>query len=151
MKLYSASMWAASLALATVVTLRSPAWAADPAPDANTSAKPNPTDRPSGGPSSEGARARQNAAMAELGLSDEQRDKLRAAQKEQGEKARAIRGDASLSRDQKAEKVRDLRAAFTASAKTILTAEQFEKWQKMQEARRQRSGQPKSGQPAPAQ
>ncbi|MCW5559575.1 MAG: hypothetical protein KIT22_17300 [Verrucomicrobiae bacterium] len=88
------------------------------------------------------ARDRRDAALAELSLSDEQRDKLRAAQKVQADKLRAIREDTSLSREQKVAKVRELQDSLTATTKSILTAEQFEKWQKRSEARRPRPGKP---------
>jgi len=96
----------------------------------------------------EAARARRDATMADLGLTDEQRDKLRAAQKAQTEKLRAVREDSSLSRDQKAAKTRELRDDLMAATKSILTAEQFEKWQKSRESRRARPGRPSAG-PSP--
>jgi len=96
----------------------------------------------------EAARVRRDAMMAELGLTDEQRDKLRAAQKDQADKLRAVREDSSLSREQKAAKAREMRDSLMATAKTILTPEQFEKWQKSREARRPRPGQPSQEKPA---
>lgn len=97
------------------------------------------------------ARNRRDAMMAELGLTDEQRDKLRAAQKDQAEKLRAVREDSSLSREQKAAKAREMRDALVATTKTILTPEQFEKWQKSREARRPRPGQAPGQKPAAGQ
>ncbi|MBN8246038.1 MAG: hypothetical protein J0L84_01195 [Verrucomicrobia bacterium] len=93
------------------------------------------------------ARNRRDAMMAELGLTDEQRDKLRAAQKDQAEKLRAVREDSSLSREQKAAKAREMRDSLVATTKTILTPEQFEKWQKNRETRRPRPGQPAQEKP----
>lgn len=97
------------------------------------------------------ARNRRDAMMAELGLTDEQRDKLRAAQKDQAEKLRAVREDSSLSREQKAAKAREMRDSLVATTKTILTPEQFEKWQKSREARRPRPGQPAQDKPKDSQ
>lgn len=154
MKLNSIHLLVATLTLAALVLNPSPARAEDPAPKTpppEKAPKAEKGERPArpGGEQAEGARARRDAAMAELGLTDEQRDKLRAAQKDQADKAKAIREDASLSREQRTAKVRELRDSFNASAKTILTADQYEKWQKMQEARRNRPGRPNPGQPAP--
>lgn len=154
MKLNSIHLLVATLTLAALVLTPSPARAEDPAPTTpppDKAPKAQKGERPArpGGEQAEGARARRDAAMAELGLTDEQRDKLRAAQKDQADKAKAIREDASLSREQKTAKVRELRDSFNASAKTILTADQYEKWQKMQEARRNRPGRPNPGQPVP--
>lgn len=144
---------ATSLTLAVLVTLPLLARAEDPAPKADPIPKADQAEkrvRPSVPGGSEAQRARRDAAMAELGLTDAQRDQLRAAQKEQAEKARAIREDASLTREQKTAKVKELRDSFTASTKSILTPDQFEKWQKMQEARRNRTPRPTPGQPTPA-
>lgn len=154
MKLNSIHLLAAALMLAALVLTPSPARAEDPAPNTpppDKAPKAQKGERPArpGGEQAEGARVRRDAAMAELGLTDEQRDKLRAAQKDQSDKAKAIREDSSLSREQKTAKVRELRDSFNASAKTIMTADQYEKWQKMQEARRTRTGRPNPGQPAP--
>ncbi|MFO1460957.1 MAG: hypothetical protein U1G08_16320 [Verrucomicrobiota bacterium] len=129
---------AASLTLAALVLIPVGLRAEDPAPKptpAPSAEKPKQKPPPE---AAEGARARRDAAMAELGLTDDQRDKLRAAQKDQADKVRAVRDDASLNPEQRTAKMRELRDSFAATAKSILTADQFAKWQKMREGRRPR-------------
>lgn len=140
---------AASLALAALVLIPSGLRAEDPAPKptpAPAAEKPKQKAPPDAG---EGARARRDAAMAELGLTDDQRDKLKAAQKDQADKVRAVRDDASLTPEQRTAKMRELRDSYAATAKSILTADQFAKWQKMREGRRPRPGQDAPGGAAP--
>lgn len=160
MKLHSSFPWVAAFTLAALILNPSAARAEDPAPKTTPPAtdKADKADkgdkearrqRPPAGQQSEAARERRDAAMAELGLTDDQRDKVRAAQKEQADKMRAIRADDSLTQEQKTTKVRELRDSLNASVKTIMTADQYEKWQKMQDSRRNRSGRPNPGQPAP--
>lgn len=129
---------AASLTLAALVLLPFGLRAEDPAPKptpAPAAEKPKQKPPPDAG---EGVRARRDAAMAELGLTDDQRDKLRAAQKEQADKVRAVREDTALNAEQRTAKMRELRDSFAATAKSILTPDQFAKWQKMRETRRPR-------------
>lgn len=129
---------AASLTLAALVLIPVGLRAEDPAPKptpAPAAEKPKQKAPPE---AAEGARARRDAAMAELGLTDDQRDKLKAAQKEQTDKVRAVREDTSLTPEHRTAKMRELRDSFAATAKSILTADQFAKWQKMREGRRPR-------------
>ncbi|MBL9173510.1 MAG: hypothetical protein JNL10_08255 [Verrucomicrobiales bacterium] len=136
---------AASLTLAALVLLPFGLRAQDPAP------KPTPApsaEKPKQKPpqdAGEGARARRDAAMAELGLTDDQRDKLKTAQKEQADKVRAVREDTSLTAEQRTAKMRELRDSFAATAKSILTPDQFAKWQKMRDTRRPRPTQDAPG------
>lgn len=69
--------------------------------------------------------------MAEdLKLTDEQKTKVREMFKDRAEKGRAIRQDSSLSQEQKREKQKALMEESNKKMKEILTAEQYEKWQK---------------------
>lgn len=69
--------------------------------------------------------------MAEdLKLTDEQKPKVQAVFKTRAEKGRAIREDSSLSDEQKREKGKALMEEMNKKMKEILTAEQFEKWEK---------------------
>lgn len=157
------------LTLALLTVLPSALRAEDPAPKSDTTpatpTAPTAPTTPATGTAArrerqaaadrlEAARERRDARMAELGLTDEQRDKLRAAQRAQAEKLRAVREDSSLSREQKTAKARELRDSLMATTKSILTAEQFEKWEKSRESRRARPGTPSVGttatDPAPA-
>lgn len=99
-----------------------------------------PKDKPPGGQGSPGARPGIEQAAKELGLSDEQKTKLKAAMDEQREKMKALREDSSLSADDKKAKGKELRDAFQAKVKGILTPEQFEKWQKNMQQRRPQGG-----------
>lgn len=75
--------------------------------------------------------------MKELGVSDEQREKLRAALKEQSDSMAKIRADTTLDNAAKSEKIKGLRDGLAAKYKQILTPEQFAKYEKLQEQRRE--------------
>ena len=126
---------AASLTLASLVSLNTAALAQDP--PAKTDKAPKPAGAP---PGAAGARANRDAWMAEVGLTDDQKTKVQAAQKEQMEKARALREDQSLTSDQRREKGQELRTATNAKLKEILTADQFAKYTKIREEQRARGG-----------
>jgi Spy/CpxP family protein refolding chaperone len=88
----------------------------------------------------EGRPGRNGAAMKEhfdkmaedLKLTDEQKTKVKAAMKEQGEKMRGMR---DLPQDERHEKFKASREEMTKKMKGILTVEQFEKWEKMRPQR----------------
>ena len=82
---------------------------------------------------------------SELSLTDEQQAKLKPIFAANDEKMKALRDDASLSREQKREKFRALREEIVAQVKPILTAEQLAKWQAMREARRGQGQPPGAG------
>jgi len=74
-----------------------------------------------------GMKEHMDKVAKELNLTTEQKTKYEAAMKEQGEKRRGMR---DLSPDERREKGKALREEVTKKMKEILTAEQFEKWQK---------------------
>ena len=81
--------------------------------------------------------------MAEdLGLSDDQKTKVQAAINEQREKMQALRNDTSLSQDDRRAKMKEMRDTMNEKMKTILTAEQYIKWEEMRPMRGQRPGGP---------
>lgn len=86
-----------------------------------------------GGPMS---KERLDKMAEDLKLTADQKTKVEAAMKEQGEKMRALREDTSLSDEQRREKFRSMRDEMDKKMKDILTAEQFEKWQKLREQSR---------------
>ncbi len=90
--------------------------------------------------------ARPQDRFKELNLTDEQKPKFEAAMKEQNEKMRELRQDTTLSAEERRTKLRELRENSTANIKKILDAEQFEKWQKMQQAGVRARG-PRAGRP----
>lgn len=74
----------------------------------------------------------------DLNLTADQKAKVEAAMKEQGEKMRGMR---DLSPDERREKGKALREDMAKKMKGILTADQFEKWEKMRsQGRRGGSG-----------
>ena len=90
-----------------------------------------------------GARAAQwrewmQAGAKELNLTEEQKAKLKEIYAPQREKLREIRQDQNLTREQKLEKFRALRAEFEPKLKGILTQAQWEKWQQRKTQARER-------------
>jgi protein CpxP len=80
-----------------------------------------------GGPGGPGMKEHFDKMAEDLKLTDEQKTKVQAAMKEQGEKMRGLR---DLSQDERREKMKASREEMTKKMKGILTAEQFEKWEK---------------------
>lgn len=70
-----------------------------------------------------------------LGLTDDQAKKVQDVMAGQREKMKALKDDASLSKDQKAEKMKAGRAEVDAAIAAILTPEQKAKWDQMKKDR----------------
>ena len=103
-------------------------------------------DRP-GGPG--GSIVERMQQMAEqLGLTDEQKEKIKAIYQEQGEKMRALREDQNISPEDKRAKFREMFEALEAKTKPILTPEQQEKMAKFRAQRP--GGAPGQGEPGGA-
>ena len=79
-----------------------------------------------------GAHARPNADQIakDLGLTDDQKAKVKAAMEEQQTAMKALRDNTTLSKEDKRTQMKALRESFLAKMKEILTPEQLEKWQK---------------------
>ena len=107
-----------------------------------------PKDKPAAGPGGPGMRGGPNIDQIakELNLTDEQKTKVKAALEERMQKAREVRQNNTLSSEDRKTKMKEIQDAFTAKMKEILTPEQFDKWQKQMQQRRQ--GAP--GAPKPA-
>lgn len=108
-------------------------------------ARPERPTRPGAGGAGQaggGAAAREQMQRMEqeLNLTSEQRTKIQEARRAQTEKARALREDTSLTQQERQEKMRALREDNQATMKKILTAEQFEKWTKLQSEQPARRG-----------
>ncbi len=74
--------------------------------------------------------------MADLNLTEEQGQKMKALNEEGRAKMEAVRNDASLNDDQKKAKMTELRKAQNEKRMAILTPEQKKKWDdKMKEGR----------------
>jgi len=107
-----------------------------------------PKDKPAAAPGGPGQRGGPNMDQIakELNLSEEQKTKIKAAQEERMQKARALRQDSTLSQEDRKAKMKEIQDDFTAKMKEILTPEQFDKWQKTMQQRRQ--GAPGAAKPA---
>ncbi len=81
-----------------------------------------------GRPGGAGMKEHLNKMAEDLKLTTDQKTKVEAAMKEQGEKMRGLR---DLPQDQRREKGKALREEMTKKMKEILKPEQFEKWEKM--------------------
>ena len=77
-----------------------------------------------------------SAIFEKLGLSDEQKAKLKAATEDTQKQSKALREDTTMKRQDKMAKLAELSKAHKAKVKEILTPEQFEKYQKYEEEHR---------------
>jgi hypothetical protein len=96
---------------------------------ADTDAKPadgQPAARPRGP-----VRDRLQQMSEQLKLTDEQKAKLKPILKEQAVKARELRDNKDLSREDRMAKVKEIREGLVEKVKPILTPEQLEKWNKL--------------------
>lgn len=86
---------------------------------------------------------RLQAISERLQLTDQQKEKLKPIFEEEGKKRRDLMENKDLSQAQRREKMQAIRKETSEKVKPILTAEQWEKWQKMMEqgGQRQRRGQ----------
>jgi len=93
-----------------------------------------PAGGPPGGP---GMRGRPNAEQfaKDLGLTDDQKAKVKAVMEESQTKMRSLREDTSIQAADKMAKAKELRADTMSKMKEILTADQYTKWQHMQRNR----------------
>jgi len=83
------------------------------------------------------ARERMQEVAKKLNLTDKQKEKLKPIFQEELEKLKTIRDDSSLSRLQKARKLKALRDEVTPKVKEVLTPEQFEKWVELRKENRE--------------
>jgi Spy/CpxP family protein refolding chaperone len=84
-----------------------------------------------------------------LNLTDDQKAQVMPIMDAQRSKSRAVMQDDSLSTDDKRAKIKAIRDETNAQLKTILTADQYAKWQQAQ-ARMRRMTTPPANSPAPA-
>jgi periplasmic protein CpxP/Spy len=112
--------WMAALAAGALVAL-SPVVRAEDKPAA-------PEGRPPAGQRGEMAKERLNKMAEELKLTDEQKPKVAAAIKAQAE---TMRGLKDATPEERREKMKAGRAELEKKMKTILTPEQYTKWEKL--------------------
>lgn len=113
-------------------------------------AQDTPQTPPSAG-AGPGAHARPNAEQIakDLGLTDDQKAKVKAALEEQQAAMKTLHENTTLSKEDKRTQMKALRESFLAKMKEILTPDQFEKWQKaMQHNRPSGGGQKPQAPPA---
>jgi Spy/CpxP family protein refolding chaperone len=90
----------------------------------------NATNTPPAGEHGPGMKGRANIAK-QLDLSDDQKPKVEAIMKGAMEKGRALREDTSLTPEEKKDKVKAIKDDMATQLKTVLTPEQFAKWQEL--------------------
>jgi protein CpxP len=123
MKLTRISLMAALIAGSVLAF--SPALCAQ---DAKTSNDTNSQKgRPAGGRRAEAMKERMDKLATDLKLTDEQKKKVEAVFKEQGEKMRGLR---DLTPEERRTKGKELREEMNKKMKEILTPEQYQKWEK---------------------
>jgi Spy/CpxP family protein refolding chaperone len=104
--------------------------ATQPAPAA---AQPTPDERGAA------VRERMQEVAKELGLTDTQKEQLKPILQAEFAKMKALREDQSLTRPEKLEKFKAIRAEILPQVKEILTPEQLAKWQKIRQERQDKA------------
>ena len=85
--------------------------------------------------------------MANLNLTDDQKKQAQAVWQKSHEEMKAVKDNASLSQDQKEQQIQAIRQSSDAQMKTILTPEQYQKFEEMKAAWKNKGG--KDGRPGP--
>jgi Spy/CpxP family protein refolding chaperone len=106
---------------------------------------------PPGGPPGSGMRGRpdHDRLIEQLNLTDDQKPKVNAILDDQRDKMHNVFQDQNLSREDRMAKIKSIRENTDAKLKVILTADQFEKWQKMEPRMRGPRNGPPPGAPPP--
>lgn len=73
-----------------------------------------------------------------LSLSDEQTSKIKSIEKAYGEKFKALRNDSTIAKEDVRSKAKQLREAYKEETKSVLTKEQYEKWESQKAGRKRR-------------
>ncbi|HUA37614.1 MAG TPA: hypothetical protein VMA35_04350 [Candidatus Sulfopaludibacter sp.] len=135
----------AALAVGSLLTL-SPALRADDT--TNTPPAAPPAGGP-GGPPGPGMRGRMNfdRLAGQLNLTDDQKPKVKEILDGQMQQMRDLHQDDSLSADDRRAKMRSIREDTDTKLKAVLTADQFEQWQKIQSRMRGPRNRPPGGPP----
>jgi len=115
----------AAVALAGILSLQPKARATE------TSAAAQPVKEERGG----AIRKRMQKFAMELGLTDEQKQRLQPILREEWTKLKALRDDQSLTRLEKRKKLQAMREELLPQLKGVLTPEQLAKWQQLRQER----------------
>ena len=121
------------------------------AADTNTPPSTPPAGAPPAGQRPPGMRGGPNLDQLaqQLDLTDDQKAKVKPILEARDQKMRDLRGDTSLSPEDRRTKMQAIREETTAQLKAVLTPEQFDKWQKTAQRGRP-GGPPPGGNPPPA-
>jgi len=84
------------------------------------------------------ARQRQEAIASKLGLTDDQKQQWRKIQMQTAKEARTVRGDNSLSAEQKQAKMKEIRKQSRQQIMAVLSPEQQQELKKLWEEQRQK-------------
>lgn len=74
----------------------------------------------------------------ELSLTDEQTEKVKTINREFGQEFRTLRNDSTMPKEDNKARMKQLRDDYQKKLKTILTEEQFDKWEKQKSEHRRR-------------
>jgi periplasmic protein CpxP/Spy len=137
------------LSLLAVLTLGSlvalaPTSHAEDAPS-KPEAKHGPRPGGPGGPGPGMMKERLNKMSEELKLTDDQKTKVEAIMKDQGEKMRSLWNDASVSQEDKRAKMNKPSEAGSTKIKAVLTPEQQTKFETMQKENQERMKKQREG------
>jgi Spy/CpxP family protein refolding chaperone len=121
--------------MAGLLTAATPVWAAEESASNQEASKP--------GPNRERLAQRLKDMAEKLGLSDEQKAKAKGVLQAEFAKLREVRQDTSLDQQARRQKVMALREETRKEMKTILTAEQWEKFLKIREENRRKAAEHK--------
>ena len=133
----------AALAVGSLLML-SPALRADDATNTPPSAPP------AGGPPGPGMRGRGpnfDMIAQRLNLTDDQKPKVKEILDNQRQQMRDLRQDQDMSPEDRTAKMKTIREDTNAKLKAVLTADQFEQWQKMEARMRGPRNGPSGGPP----
>jgi periplasmic protein CpxP/Spy len=114
---------------------------ADATPAPLQDAKTNKVDRKANKADKVDRKAKMKAAADELGLSADQKAKMKELGQSLKGKMRAIKTDESLTKDQKKAQAKEVAISHQTELKAIMTPEQFTKFTEMKKARRANNGQ----------
>ncbi len=96
---------------------------------------------PAGKPDKAGrAKEKLDKLKTDLALSDDQAAKVQSIMMEQREKMKGVKGDTTLTQEQKKEKMKACRAEVDAKISALLTPEQKTKWEQMKKDRPRKGG-----------
>jgi Spy/CpxP family protein refolding chaperone len=84
----------------------------------------------------------------QLDLTDDQKAKVKPILEARDKKIGDLRGDTTLSQEDRRTKMQSIREETVAQMKAVLTPEQFDKWQKMTQHGRRPGGPPPGGEKA---